>query len=136
MKIYLSGNWQEFESMRFIASYKYIDDYDSWIFVAETLFQLPNGIYIIRIDYKLGPVYKGAKVGNKVFVRKYKIEQHPEIWLLTHGHELLAGFLFPNLYDEIRMDCVFFGDDEKKYQGQKLYSVNKVIRSFRDELPL
>jgi hypothetical protein len=125
MKIYLHKEWQEVEYLNFIASYRYINDLNSWIFVSESLFQLPDGLYIVRIDYKLGPILGKAKVGKKIFNHKIRPEPNPKLWLLTHGHERLASYMFPELASNIKIDCAFYEKEFRRYRGETIYGAGE-----------
>lgn len=137
MKIHFDGGYQEITHLRYIAAYRYSEDRNLWTFRAETLFQIPDGGYLLRTDYRLGPRYKGAKVGKNVFTHRYRRIHHPEIWLLTHGHECLAAYMFPEIRHEVEMDCIFYDDDEKNYRGETFYGDGEAKgETFRDNLPI
>lgn len=139
MKIHLDGRYQEIKYLRLIATYKFIDDVKSWIFVGEALVQLPDKSFLIRKDYKIGPVYNKGKAGSGVTTRKYKRVNNPATWLLTHGHERLAAVLFPELKIDIdvEFDCLFNEEDERRYKGETLYGTGETIgETFRGQPPI
>ena len=105
--------------------------------LVETLFQLSDDSFVIRIDKRLESTTPGTKVEKQERMKSYIMENNPTMWLLNHGHEQLASFMFPSVSQKIESDCSFDEEDEQKYAGETMYGSGETKgETFRGKPPL
>ena len=103
MKIYLTPECIEEECLYLIAQYNscHVDSNGILDQQTQTLFQLHDDSFVVRIDKPNDPNSNEVLVDDIERTKIYRREFNPSLWLLTHGHEQLAGFMFPELKDKI-----------------------------------
>lgn len=126
------------ESIRFIAKNRELILEDGELdWEVETLFQLQDGKFLVRTDKRLVLNLPGVNIGKNVRTHMYRREPNPTVWLLTHGHERLAAFMFPEYKDAVESDCTFNYKDARKYKGETLYGTGETKgETFRGKPPL
>lgn len=136
MKITLNQQDREEDYLFFIAKYtnSFINEDKEFATIVETLFQLSNESFILRIDKRLESI---TPENNQEWIKEYFTEINPALWLLTHGHEQLAALMFPEVSDKVESDCSFDEEDENRYKGETFYSTGETKgETFRGKPPL
>lgn len=111
MEIKIKNRTYEPNELTYLARHENMEDSSSFFYCKETLYQVSDGTYILICKGNAGSRHALSN-GWQYEAAEYAIELDPIKWLLSHGHERLAGLLFPELRNNIE-EMLF----EKKLEG-------------------
>jgi len=100
MKIKIKNRLYEPSELTFLARYENMEDLSSFYYFTEKLYSVSDGTFILLFKGNAGSRHSQSN-GWRYQAAEYAIELDPIKWLLSHGHERLAGLLFPQLRNNI-----------------------------------
>lgn len=126
MNIQINEKWYDASDLTFIAKFQNMEDQNNYYHFREMLFRANDGTYIVKCQGNPGSKYHKMVSGVPVRSQKFSYEPHPELWLLNHGHERLAGFMFPQIRSQVELALNSFGYKCDLPTGEVFYSTGEV----------
>ena len=100
MEIKIKNRSYQKSELTYLASYENMEDSSSFYYYKEKLYKVSDGTYILHCKGNAGSRHAQSDSG-KYNAAEYSKELDPIKWLLSHGHERIAGLLFPELRNNI-----------------------------------
>jgi|JI10StandDraft_1071094.scaffolds.fasta_scaffold1106473_1 hypothetical protein len=100
MKISIKNRTYAPSELTFLALYQNMEDATSYYYFTETLYSVSDGTYVLLCKGYAGSRYAMLN-GWQYEVAEYAKQPDPVKWLMSRGHERLAGLLFSELRNNV-----------------------------------